>query len=160
MALVCFLVSRVNESNSVMLTDAELERRKPVWTAFSEFWLDTELEAGDLQRIARTAAASGYSVAELRDIYLYEVAPVVSPNLLTVAGEWDGFDEQWLHAEARKRAEHRSLWLRFWIFIRIERGLMTCVTERHWHRLVALLPTANEPNQNPETPNDSPRIHR
>ena len=69
-----------------MLTDAGFERRKPVWTAFSEFWLDIELEDTDLQRIASTAAASGYTVAELRDIYLYEVAPVVSPNLLTVAG--------------------------------------------------------------------------
>ena len=126
-------------------TDAEFERRKPLWTAFSEFWLDTELADDDLQRIAQTAAGSGYTIAELRDIYLYEVAPVVSPNLLTVAGEWSGFDEHWLHAEARKHAEHRSLWLRFWIFIRIGRGLMTYATERHWHRMVALLPTANQP---------------
>jgi len=85
-------------------TDAEFERRKPLWTAFSEFWLDTELADDDLQRIAHTAALSGYTIAELRDIYLYEVAPVVSPNLLTVAGEWAGFDEHWLHAEARKHA--------------------------------------------------------
>lgn len=128
-----------------MITEAEFERRKPVWTAFSQFWLDTELEDEDLKRIAHIAAASGYTIAELRDIYLYEVAPVVSPNLLTVAGEWKGFDEQWLHAEARKRADHRSLWLRFWVFVRIGRVLMTYATERHWHRIVALLPTFDEP---------------
>ena len=127
-----------------MLTDAEFERRKPVWTAFSEFWLDAELEDDDLHRIARVAAASGYTVAELRDIYLYEVAPVVSYNLLTVAGEWAGFDELWLHNEVRKRVEHRSFFLRFWVFIRIGSGVMTYATERHWRRIVSLLPSSND----------------
>jgi len=36
---------------------------------------------------------SGYSIDELRHIYLYEVAPAVFGNLLTAAGEWAGFDE-------------------------------------------------------------------
>ncbi len=101
--------SRSVRQNLAVITDAEAESRKPVWTAFSEFWLDTELTDSDLQWIAAVAAASGYTVSELRDIYLYEVAPVVGANLLVVAGEWAGFDEKWLHAEARKRAEHRSL---------------------------------------------------
>ncbi len=127
-----------------MLTDDELERRKPVWTAFSEFWLDTELDDSDLRRIANVAAAAGYSIPKLRDIYLYEVAPVVGANLLCPAGAWAGFDEQWLHAEARKRAEHRSLWLRLWLFVGIGRGLLTYATERHWHRVLALLTTPNE----------------
>jgi hypothetical protein len=128
-----------------MLTDTEFKRRKPVWTAFSTFWLDTELEDADLQYIARIAAESGYPVAELHDIYLYEVAPVVSANLHVTAGEWAGFDEQWLHSEARKRAEHRSLWLRFWIFMRIGRKRMTDATEHDWQRMVALLPAVDEP---------------
>ena len=115
-----------------MITDAEFERRKPVWTAFSEFWLDTELEDSGLRSIARIAAASGYSVAELRDIYLYEVAPVVSK-------------------EARKRAEHRSIWLRFWIFVRIGRWLMTDVTDSKWHRMISLIPTENDSKPFPET---------
>ena len=135
----------------VVLTETELQRRKPVWTAFSDFWLDTELDEVDLQRIARTAADSGYTVAELRDIYLYEVAPVVYTNALSVAGVWGGFDEHSLHREARQRAEHRSLWLRFWVFIRIGRRLMTYDTERHWRRIVCLLPEANEPKPAPET---------
>jgi len=133
-----------------MLTDAELERRKPIWTAFSEFWLDTKLEETGLRSIARIAAASGYSVSELRDIYLYEVAPVVSSNLWTVAGEWAGFDEEWLHKEARKRAEHRSIWLRFWSFVRIGRWLMTHATESDWHRMVSLIPTDNGSKPFPE----------
>ena len=127
-----------------MLTDSELERRKPVWTAFSEFWLDTELDEQNLSRIAGVAAASGYSIAELHSIYLYEVAPVVFLNCWGVVGVWAAFDDEWLHAAARRNAEHRSLWLRFWIFIRIGHWFMTYATERHWHRIVFILSTPNE----------------
>lgn len=135
-----------------MLTDAEFDRRKAVWSAFSEFWLDTELDDADLQRIADIAADSGFTIAELRDIYLYEVAPVVSPNLLSPAGEWTDFDEPWLHAECRKRAERRSPWLRFWVFVRIGRGLMTYATERHWRRIVFLLSPRVSPTAPPVRP--------
>jgi hypothetical protein len=131
---------------AAMLTDAEFERRKPVWTAFSEFWLDTELDESDLARIAGVATAFHYNIAELRDIYLYEVAPVVYLNAWSVAGVWTGFDEEWLRTEARRRAERRSLWLRFWIFIRIGRWFMTHATERHWHRLVTLLSSPANPS--------------
>jgi hypothetical protein len=134
--------------NEAMLAEAEIERRKPVWSAFSEFWLDTELDHEDLSRIAGVAAASGYSIGELHDIYLYEVAPVVCLNCWSVAGVWTAFDADWLHSAARRNAEHRSLWLRFWIFVRIGRRFMTYATERHWNRIVFLLstPIPNERN--------------
>lgn len=122
-----------------MLTDTELQHRKPLWTALSELWLDTELDPPDIQRIANVAMASGYSTEELNEIYLYEVAPVVSANLLTVAGEWAGFDEEWLHDEAHKRADFRSPWLRFWVWIGLGRKLMTYATEGHWQEIVALV---------------------
>jgi hypothetical protein len=120
-----------------MLTDEELQRRQPLWTALSDLWLDTELDQTDIQRIAQIATKSGYSIAELNEIYLYEVAPVVSANLLTVAGEWAGFDEGWLHTEARKRAESRSLWLRFWVWTGVGRRLMTYATEQYWQEIIA-----------------------
>lgn len=135
-----------------LLTDTELERRKPVWTAFSELWLDTELDENDLSRIARVAAESRYSIAELRDIYLHEVAPVVYRNLWGVAGVWNAFDEEWLHAEARRRAERRSLWLRFWVFIGLGRWCMTRAAEREWHRIVALLSTPVNSSPAKQTP--------
>ena len=50
--------------------------------ALLDLWLDTELTDDDLQRIAGVMKSSGYSVDELRDISLFEVAPVVFPNLL------------------------------------------------------------------------------
>ena len=98
----------------------------------------------DLLRIAEVMKSSGYSQDELRDIYLFEVAPVVFPNLLSVAGEWAGFDEEWLFTEIAKRARRRSLILRAFVKLGIGKQLMTFATERHWERLLDLL--ANEPS--------------
>jgi hypothetical protein len=74
---------------------------------------------------------SGYSVPQLRDVYRFEVAPVVFPNLLTGAGEWAGFDEEWLFTEAAKRANRRSLSLRAFVSTVIGKWLMTFATEDH-----------------------------
>ena len=70
--------------------------RVRVWTALAEFFLDTELQGSDYKRIAASLAASPYSLAELEEILRYEVYPACHQNLLCIAGEWGGFDEQWL----------------------------------------------------------------
>ena len=121
--------------------EAEIERRKPVWAALSELWLDTELVDDDLERISGVIKSSGYSVPELRDIYLFEVAPVVFTNLLTVAGEWAGFHEEWLFTEVAKRARKRSLSLRAFVRTGIGKCLMTFATERHSDTLVKMMDT-------------------
>ena len=81
------------------LTAEEIERRKPVWSALSELWVDTELTQSDLNHIATTMVDSGYSLSELRVICDSEVAPVVYSNALSVAGVWTGFNEAWLHQQ-------------------------------------------------------------
>lgn len=124
-----------------MIDDTEIERRKPVWAALSELWLDTELSHDDLKRIAGVMKKSSYSLPELRDIYLFEVAPVVFGNLFTVAGAWAGFDEEWLLAKAARRARRRSLCLRAFVKIGIGKWIMTWATERHWETLVEMLET-------------------
>jgi hypothetical protein len=121
------------------LDDSDLERRKPVWSALSDLWLDTEITEEDLQRIATVMKRSGYSVCALRGIYLFEVAPVVFMNLYQVAGEWAGFNEDWLFAEAAKRAKKRTLFLRLFVRLGIGKRIMTFATERHWARLVAMI---------------------
>ena len=73
-----------------------IEERKPVWIALSEFYLDTELDDNDCERIARIFALSPYSIDEIKLIDRFEVAPVLSINLMSVAGVWDAFDEAWL----------------------------------------------------------------
>ena len=69
--------SRSNRS----LDDSDLERREPVWKALSTLWLAREPTPRDLAWIAGVLNDSGFAVAALRDIYLYEVAPVVYRNL-------------------------------------------------------------------------------
>jgi hypothetical protein len=80
-------------------------------------------------------------MSQLRDIYLFEVAPVVFPNQLVVAGEWAGFDEEWLFNGAAKRTRRRSVSLRAFVGIGIGKWLMTYVTEGHWDTLVTMLKT-------------------
>jgi hypothetical protein len=73
-----------------------IEERKPVWIALSNLYLDTELQEDDYKYMAEVFYKSPYSLAEIDLINKYEVAPVLMPNLLSVAGEWAGFDEDWL----------------------------------------------------------------
>ena len=120
-----------------MLPKTEVARRRPVWIALSELWLDTELDEADLHRIADVLRASAYSLIELRQIYLHEVAPVMYPNTLSVAGEWAGVDPDWLVAEATKRAgDHSKAQDSRWS---LRQHVMTYATEEHWKRLEQLL---------------------
>ena len=74
---------------------SDLEGRRPVWLALSDLFLDTDvnlLREGS----TRTLAASPYSLEELDAILREEVCPACSFNLREVAGEWAGFDADWL----------------------------------------------------------------
>ena len=73
-----------------------IEERKPIWIALSDFYLDTELQASDFRHIAFKIIESPYSFEKVKEINKYEVFPILQPNLMSVAGEWAGFDEKWL----------------------------------------------------------------
>ncbi|WP_022825905.1 DUF7079 family protein [Hymenobacter norwichensis] len=70
--------------------------RTPVWIALAALYLDTELTDDDYKHIADVRYQARLSWAEMQRINQEEVAPVLVYNLLSVAGEWGGFDEQWL----------------------------------------------------------------
>ena len=127
------------------LDAAEVARRKPVWSELSRLWLDTELDDGDLALIADTLARSGYTLDELERIYRREVAPVVYPNTLAVAGAWSGFDPDWLHEEARRNAEGLGVGKRLLLGFPPTRRLMFYAAEPAWQRVVAMLRTATAP---------------
>lgn len=97
----------------------DLNNRRLVWVAMSELFLDTELQERDLTRIVGVLAASPYSFDELNSIYHDEVFPVLSANLLSVVGEWAGFDEDWLVErlsawKGRKSGKFAMAWRHFW----------------------------------------------
>jgi hypothetical protein len=79
-------------------SDGDIESRRPVWAALSELFLDANLDSADVNRIAKTLAGSRYSLHELDQILLWEVYPACRSNLLSIAGEWAGFDPEWLES--------------------------------------------------------------
>ena len=122
-----------------MLDARQIERRKPLWIALSKLWPDTELNAEDLENIAQIMADSHLTIKELREVYLVEVASVVSPNLRTVAGEWAGFDEEWLCSQIMRNLRDRPPLTRFWSWFPLTRRPMIYATEQYWKRLVELV---------------------
>ena len=126
------------------LSPEELLARRPIWEVLAEFWLDTELVDYEFEHIARIIADSPYSVEEVLNIHDYEVAPAVSANLTGIAGEWAGFDNDWLQARCLEFVERRSSpW--FAIRIWLQLPFFRFVTERCWRevlpRVKALRPT-------------------
>ena len=94
-----------------MLNDKiDLEQRKAIWNALSEFYLDTELSKEDFERIALVFKNTGLELEEIKEIDRYEVFPLLQPNLLSAAGEWAGFNEAWLVENCQKRIAKRKHW--------------------------------------------------
>lgn len=82
--------------------DVDLGRVR-VWNALSEFFLDTNLESEDLDRIAQILAESPFSIEEIKHINAQEITPICSANLMSIAGEWGVFDQDWLLPRCKKR---------------------------------------------------------
>ena len=94
-------------------TEAQIAERLPVWEALSEFFLDTELQPSDHERIAKTLATSPYTEEEIEDILLGEVCPVCRVNALSAAGEWVSFDRDWLKEKIGDRLGKHPLFRSF-----------------------------------------------
>jgi len=82
----------------------EIERRRPVWNAMSDVFLDTETRWA-MPQVALVLVRSGYSEDELDAIWEREIVPECVWNLHQVAGEWALFvlDEDALAARAAGR---------------------------------------------------------
>jgi len=90
-------------------TDAQLAERIPVWKVLSEFFLDTELQPSDYEHIAKVLAESRFSEEKIEGILVGEVCPVCRVNAFASAGEWVGFDTDWLKESCAKRIGSRPL---------------------------------------------------
>ena len=83
----------------------DLDHRRPVWDVLSDLFLDTEHSDAMRGGMARILAESPYSRDQLRTILHDEVYPICKDNLLSMVGNWSGFDLAWLEARilARRR---------------------------------------------------------
>lgn len=80
----------------------DLAAREPVWAALSDMFLDTDTSLSRQWR-AEQLAASPYSIEQLQFILVDEVYPICKYNLLSVAGEWEGFNPEWLRERILRR---------------------------------------------------------
>src|SRR6185369_6609512 len=85
--------------------DQDLAARRPVWDALQMFWMDTD-PALFLESAVRICTRSAYSLDEIEQIFWHEVKPAAEFNLCDIAGEWTGFDLDWL--TTRILETHRS----------------------------------------------------
>ncbi|MGV3709414.1 MAG: DUF7079 family protein [Gemmatimonas sp.] len=122
-------------TSSMSVAESE---RVAVWIVLAQLYLDTAHDELDLQRIARELARSPFSVAELREIEVWEVAPVVLWNVMIPAGVWDAFDSAWLAAECGRRARRRSWWLRVAVGVGWRR-VVAGVTGVQWGRITPVI---------------------
>ncbi len=75
----------------------------------SSLFLDTDVSLSRSWR-AQILAKSPYNIADLEQILAEEVSPVCSWNLLSIAGEWEGFDPEWLRTSILRQVNRRP-WL-------------------------------------------------
>lgn len=87
----------------------DIGSRLPVWQALGELFLDTE---PDLPHLIRACAESPYALDELDRILFRELWPALKANLLSPAGQWAGWDDDWLTARVLER--HRTGSARLW----------------------------------------------
>lgn len=123
-----------------MLSSEEIEKRKPLWLAISDLWLDTEPVHSTRQMIVREMIASAYPLGEIECIYAQEVAPVVYSNLLSTTGIWSAFNADWLYGAIIKNltAQESSFFYRTWVKSAPGRFLMTKMVSDDWKKIIEL----------------------
>jgi hypothetical protein len=119
------------------LNESEIELRKPVWIALSDLFLDKDATSS-YEYIVSVCAESKYSTDELEAILKKEVAPVVSANLLSMAGAWSGFDNDWLVEEICKNIHSKSI-LKLLIKYRFNKYI-----NEHWQNILQKIIEARE----------------
>lgn len=89
-----------------MSTNQLTQQEKQACIILSELFLDTELTQLALNHIISSLRPLGIPVPTLEHMLRYDVFPILSPNLLSITGEWQGVDEDWLlqGVQARRSA--------------------------------------------------------
>lgn len=121
-----------------MLTAEQIEKRKPLWQAFSDLWLDNELQEFEIDHIVNLMKQSDYDFNELESIFYNEVAPAVYKNTFSMTGEWAGFEAEQLFQsiiENIKKQESNFIY-KFWVKSFAGKYLMTKMVEDDWNKIL------------------------
>lgn len=127
----------MNDNNANDKTAETGARLRAARAALSELFLDTELGERDFARIAQVLAGTGLGSDELERVFTEELEPVLADNLNVPAGEWQGFDIDWLEAQIRQRAGQGAVQKAIGRAVRAVRGASAARAD--WHKLKARL---------------------
>jgi hypothetical protein len=107
-----------------MATNQLTQQEKQAYTILSELFLDTEHTQLELNYLTSSLRPLGIPVLTLEHMLYYDIFPILSPNLLSIAGEWQGFDEDWLLQQVQaRRSGPGSGWMKSgvnsmaWLFL-------------------------------------------
>ncbi|KAJ3547349.1 hypothetical protein NM688_g5409 [Phlebia brevispora] len=78
-------------------------QQKDAYRALSDLFLDTEQTQDDLNRLANRLSSTGLSSTALESMLRNDLFPILYPNLISVAGAWDGFQDDWLFTQLQNR---------------------------------------------------------
>lgn len=87
----------------------EYEDRIALWLAMADHFLDTETRQ-DIPATALGCVQAGLSTQQAFELWRHEVSPAVAANLYSVAGEWAGWNRDWLVARIERARTRRALW--------------------------------------------------
>ena len=119
--------------------EEDLERRRPLWQALSDLFLDDETTADTLSYIALVAASSAYTEDEIEAIYRREVAPAVAGNFFDPAGVWGCFNPVILERWILERCS-----LGYWFSRLIVAPLPLWILRHDWRRVKILVARERE----------------
>lgn len=85
----------------------DVENRLPVWRAFSELFIDTELSDRDYLHIAKVCIGSPYSMKDLEEILFRETWSAFSLNLYSMAGNWTGWGDDFIQSQVLKKCRFK-----------------------------------------------------
>ncbi len=114
-----------------------IEQKKMVWVALADVFLDTDVSL-TYDAISKQCALSCFSIEELEHMLKNEVAPICCDNLMCVAGQWAGFDEEWLITNITDKINTKTpvltkLWQ--WVSVKAHQSYIN----QHWKNIVPLI---------------------
>ena len=117
-----------------------VDERGELWLALAPMWLEREPRASDYARMVEVIERDGIALKDLEWVFRIELAPVLSRQQMSVAGEWRKFDD---HQLMRRLVAH-NLRLKGWRrkFWALFSGLTTMMVRHRYNELVERLVVA------------------
>lgn len=114
-----------------------VDERSDLWLALAPLWLEREPRETDYARMIAVIQRHDLTLQQLEWVFRLELAPVLSRQQMSVAGEWRAFDDyklmkQLVAHNLRLKGWRRKSWMLF-------SGLTTMMTRHRWNELMARL---------------------